>query len=339
VLAEPLRSLLAQVADAISRAAADISGSAAAETPAILAGHRATVYAAMDALGSGILDFLAEDPPRAQVQATRELIVHTLLEWSRTSPLIRHSIGKSPGQSSDPELVKRLLGGRPAGADIASLILNDYYMYSVGGLAYRGRLGILIKAVQRAVSLRAAAGIDPVRILCLHVSGAEEILSMAQDETFAAVAEVTCIDDRPNALRDARRGLDGRLMRPASFMHAGALRYSERPDRPSRPYDIIYGVSIFEHLAANLAIHLAQDCYTLLAPDGVLLAGSVTVNVPVSEQVLRAWLTGWDLQYRDETMWRAVLARTGFDTERVRFEYEPRRANVLVSVERGGSAI
>ena len=111
--------------------------------PIILAEHRATFYQAMESLGNGILAFLAEEPRPDEVQAVREQIVRQVREWSSTSPLIRHSLGKPRGQSSDPELVKRLIRGRPSGADIPSLILNDFYMHSVGGLAYRGRVGLL----------------------------------------------------------------------------------------------------------------------------------------------------------------------------------------------------
>jgi len=304
--------------------------------PSILAANRTTLYRAMDALGGGILDFLAEEPLPAEVRAVKEQIVCQVHEWSTTSPLIRHSLGKPRGQGSDPELVKQLLGGRPAGADIPSLILNDFYMHSVGGLAYRGRVGLIVKALQQAVSLHAATGADPVRILSLHVSGAGEILSLAQDETFAEVAEVTCIDSRPVALRDARNSLKGQLKRRCSFVHADALHYAERPDRPRHPYHVIYGVSIFEHLGMSSASRLARDCHILLASGGILLAGSVTPSVPASEQILRAWLTDWDLQYRDEVAWRHVFARSGFDATALRFEYERYGANVLISAEKDG---
>jgi hypothetical protein len=288
----------------------------------------------MDALGNGILDFLAEEPPAPVVEAAKVQIVSQVREWSSTSPLIKHSLGKPRGQSSDPELVKRLLDARPAGADITALILDDYYRHSVGGLAYRSRVGLIVKAVQRAVSRCSGAGIAPVRVLCLNVSGAGEIRSMAEDQTFAEAADVTCVDDRPHALRDARTSLDGLLATPPSFVHADPLRYAERPDRPHQPYHVIYGVSIFEHLEAAPAVRLVQTSCALLAPGGVLIAGSVTTGVPTSEQILRGWLTGWDLQYRDEATWRAIFGRTDFNTRHVQFEYETHRANVVVSAEK-----
>ena len=276
----------------------------------------------MDALGVGIVDFLAADPPPDQAHVVREQIAAQIREWSGTSPLLRHSLRKPRGQAGDPELVKALLEKRPAGAAIPALVFNDYYMYSIGGLAYHDRVRMLVQAVQQAVSGRAAAGANPVRVLSLHVSGAGEILLLAQDETFAEIAEVTCIDNRPSALRAIRRDLKGRFEKRCSFVRVDALDYANWLDQSPQPHDIIYGVGILEHLDTDQAIRLAQDCRTLLAPGGVLLAGSVTKDIPASEQILRAWLTGSEIEYRDEAAWRSIFAQSGFAATALRFEYE-----------------
>jgi SAM-dependent methyltransferase len=331
---EPLRSLLAEIAALIAQITAHISSVSPGELQSVLTEYRGTFYRAMDALGVGIIDFLAEDPPPDQVQAVRTQIVGQIREWSTTSPLLGHSLRGLRGQTSEPELVRALLQELPAGADIPALIFNDYYGYSVGGIAFRGRLSMLVQAVLQAMARCAAAGMNPVRVLSLHISGADEILLLAQDKTFAEMAEVTCIDPRPHALREMRRDLQGRLEKPYSCVNADALHYAERLNRPSEQFDIIYGVSIFEHLGMDSASRLARDCHTLLNPGGVLLAGSVTPSIPISEQIMRAWLTDWDLQYHDEATWRGILTQAGFDARRLRFVYEPLKANVLVSAEK-----
>jgi SAM-dependent methyltransferase len=193
---------------------------------------------------------------------------------------------------------------------------------------------MLVQAVLHGTANRAAAGTKSVRVLSLHISGGDELLSLTRDETFAEIAEVTCIDTRPDALRKIRRDLRGRLKKPAACLHTDAFDYAERLHRPSEAFHIIYGVSIFEHLSLDSASRLALDCRTLLAPGGILLAGSITPGVPASEQILRAWLTGWELQYRDEPTWRGIFAKAGFDAQGVRFEYETHKANVLVSAEK-----
>ena len=331
-----LQSLLQEVEESLAHITTHMARATPAEIPIMLAEHRGAFYQVMDALGGGIIDFLAEDPPPDKIQAVRDQIAAPIREWSSTSPLLRHSLRKPRGQASDPELVKALLRKQPAGADIPALVLDDYYGHSVGGMAYRDRLGLLVQAVQLAVAKYAAAGVNPVRVLSLHVSGAGEILLMAQDETFAEMAEVTCIDSRPAALREIRRQLKGRLEKRYLCVHADPLRYAERPQHPTQAYDVIYGVSIFEHLGTDSAARLARNCHTLLTSGGILLAGSVTPSVPTSERILRAWLTDWDLQYRDETAWRHVFARSGFDANALRFEYERYKANVIVSAERDG---
>jgi 2-polyprenyl-3-methyl-5-hydroxy-6-metoxy-1,4-benzoquinol methylase len=335
-LPEPARSLLAEISVLIARISAHMSSVSPGEVQNVLAAHRQTFYRTMDAFGVGIIHFLAEDPPPDQIQAVRERITAQIREWSSTSPLLQHSLRKPRGQSSDPELVKALLRERPAGADIAALVFDDYYRYSVGGMAFRDRLEMLVQAVLQTVARCAAAGVNPVRVLSLHASGAGEILLLAQNETFAEIAEVTCIDNRPAALREVSRQLKGRLEKHFSCVHADALQYAEGPDRSHHHYHVIYGVSVFEHLGMSSASLLVRNCHTLLAPGGILLVGSVTPSVPAGEQILRAWLTDWDLQYRDETAWRHVFARSGFDANALRFEYEQYRANVIVSAERDG---
>ncbi len=333
---EPWRGLLAEIATNIEQIAAHITRVSSGEAQTVLARHRPTFYASMDALGVGILDFLAENPPPDRIQEVRLLVTTHINHWSNTSPILHHSLRQPPGQAVDPALVKAMLEKRPAGADIPSRIFNDYFRHSIGGSAYRDRLEMLVEAVQDTVSSRAAAGAKSVRILCLHVSGAGEILTLAQDQAFAEIAEVTCIDDRSEALRDTRRELKGWLTKRCTFMHVDALRYARRPDRPSQPYDIIYGIGIFEHLNAAQAIQLAQDCRTLLASHGVLYAGSVTVNIPEAEQILRAWLTGSELQYRDEPAWRQIFNQAGFAASALRFTYERYKANILVRAEKVG---
>ena len=317
--------------------AAHIARVSPGEVQDVLARHRPTFYGSMEDLGVGILKFLAEGPTPDRIQEVRRLITTQISRWSSTSPILRHSLRKPPGQAVDPELVKALLEKRPAGADIPALVFNDYYKHTVGGSAYRDRLEMLIEAVQDTVSSR-AAGAKSVRILCLHVSGAGEFLTLAQDPTFAEIAEVTCIDSRSVALRDTRRVLQGRLQKRCLFVHEDALRYARRPDRSSQPFDIIYGIGVFEHLNMERAIQLAQDCRTLLAPGGVLYAGSVTVNIPAAEQVLRAWLTGSELQYRDETSWRQIFTQAGFAASALRFAYERYKANVLIRAEKDEEA-
>ena len=89
---------------------------------------------------------------------------------------------------------------------------------------------------------------------------------MAQDKTFAEIAEVTCIDETA-ALREARSQLEERLEKRCLCVHADALHYAERPTIVSQ-YDIIYGVSVFEHLKMDAASRLAGTVIPSLLPAG-----------------------------------------------------------------------
>lgn len=303
-------------------------------TPIVIEQHRGPFYRVMVALGDWINQFLASQPPPADILLVRHKVVTPIRDWSHTSPLLRHSLGKPRGKSSAPELVQRLLDNRPAGADIPSLVLNDFYKHSTGGIAYLGRLELLIEALAHETLRRAAAGSKPMRILSLHISGANELRTLLENETFAAVAQITCLDERAHVLREMAQNLPAHWKKNFLFVRADPLRYASSPHHPTRPFDLIYSVSLFEHLDLPQASQLARDCHDLLAPGGALLVGSVTPDVPPGEQVLRAWLTDWDLQYRDETTWRRVFATSGFAGAHLLFTYEPLGANVLIRAER-----
>ena len=70
-----LRSRLQQVAETLSQIIAHIERATPAENPLILAEHRPGFYRVMNALGLGILDFLAENPSAAEIDTVRTQVV------------------------------------------------------------------------------------------------------------------------------------------------------------------------------------------------------------------------------------------------------------------------
>lgn len=334
VVQSELAAHLNQLALLLEEIQEQVARQGASHIPALLAQHRAMVYRTLIALGDWINEFLARKPAPSEIQALRHQVAAVIQEWSRTSPLLRSSLGKPRPQGGDPGLITWLLDMRPAGADVPALVLNDFYRFSIGGRAYRERMKLLVNAVLREIERRVAAGNDPVRILSLHISGASEVLTLEQIEAVADRVRVTCLDTNPQVLRAAVRALPEPLKGKFSFVNADALHYATSPNRPAHPFDLIYGIGTFDHLESVLAAQLAQGCHSLLAPGGMLLAGSSTSGVPSGERILRAWLTDWEIHYRDEVAWREFLTNSGFDLGTLRFEYEPLRANMLVSIER-----
>ena len=87
------------------------------------------------------------------------------------------------------------------------------------------------------------------------------------------------------------------------------------------------------------AVRLVRDCHALLAPGGELYGGSVTSKVPAAEQILREWLSGSALQYRDEASWRQIFAKAGFTTPALHFAYERYRANVIIRATKEADSV
>lgn len=306
----------------------------AAHIPSILARHRTEVYRTVIAVGDWINEFLASGPAPSEVQALRQQVVAIVRELSRTSPILQLSLGKPRALGGDLELITWLLDVRPVGADLRAMVLNDLYRSSVSGRAYRGLLQLLVNTVNREIERHVAAGNDAVRILSLHVSGVGEVLTPEQAEALAAHVRLTCLDANPQALRAAARSLPEPLRERFSFVRADALRYVVGPNRPTQSFDIMYAAGLFDHLGPAPAAQLVQGCYSLLTPGGILLMGCSTPGMPPGEQILRAWVMDRQVYYRDEAAWREILAHSGFDLGTLRFEYEPLRASMLVSVVR-----
>ncbi len=302
--------------------------------PSILARHRTEVYRTAIAIGDWLNEFLASGPAPSQVQALRQQVVAIVRELSRTSPILQLSLGKPRALGGDLELITWLLDERPVGADLSAMVLNDFYRSSVSGRAYRGQLQLLINAVNRQIERQVAAGNDPVRVLSLHVSGVSALLTPEEVEALAAHAWFTCLDANPQTLRATARSLPQPLRKRVSFTRADAVRYVVGPDRPAHSFDIMYGAGLVDHLSPARTVQLVQGCYSLLRPGGMLLLGCTTPDLPPGEQVFRAWVMDRQVYYRDEAAWREILAPSGFDLGTLRFEYEPLRASMLVSVVR-----
>ena len=90
-----LQSLLREVEESLAQIAAHMARVAPAEIPVILAEHRGTFYRAMDALGGGIIDFLAENPSPDQIQAVRTQIAAPIRAWSATSSVFNRLLRSS----------------------------------------------------------------------------------------------------------------------------------------------------------------------------------------------------------------------------------------------------
>lgn len=300
----------------------------------VLAHHRPAMLYAMHDLGAAIDDFLASQPPAAEIEAVYQQVTGPIRAWSATGPFFHHSFTKPRGYPGDFETIEIIYDCCPAGEDLPGLVFDDYYLHARPAQAVRNRLAYLVERLEAEVGQRSAGGRRPVRLLSLGCGPARELALLAQRPGFAAAVDVTCLDMDPAALDCARQRIGGRLDGQAHFVCDNALRYARSPHRPDQPFDVIYAAGLFDYLNLDLASRLVEDCYGLLAPGGVLLVGNFSLETHPSDRVLIDWLLDWHLLYRNEADYRAIFALTSFDPANLHFEYEPLRANLFAVAQR-----
>jgi SAM-dependent methyltransferase len=328
-----LRSLLQQVAEVLAQITADIARCTPIEMPIVLAAHRAAFSGVMNALGVGILDFLAEDPSPAHVNAVRAQVAAPIRAWSATSPVLNRLVRSSAKGARDFEVPALVIENRRVGADFSALIFNDFYLNSIAAQALRNRFAMLTRYLLQEVTQRIQAGINPVQVLNLKCDSGSELVTLADEPAFAAT-RITCLDGDAAALRAARARLDARLPVRARFLRVNALKYARSPLWRSQSYDISYAAALFDHLTTDQADALIRDSYGLLATGGTLILGSPTSGIPASERILIAWVMNVAIHYRDEPDFQRLFAQTPFGSEAVHFERESLGGDMLVIAQR-----
>ena len=87
---------------------------------------------------------------------------------------------------------------------------------------------MLVARLQREVTLRTHAGINPVQVLDLKCDAGNELVVLAGEPEFA-LTEITCLDEDTTALRAARAKLDKLLPTRMRFLRVSALPVRAEP--------------------------------------------------------------------------------------------------------------
>lgn len=296
--------------------------------------NRPVLYAAMDAFGGWINEFLATRPPADQIAVAHARITDLLRFWSRTGPFFDRSYAKLRGYPGDYETLEIIYNDRPSGVDLRARILDDYYLHTLIARALRHRPTHLADRLGQSIRTQVAQDGPPVRVLSLGCGPARELFLLAADPILDEVATITCLDPDAEALRYARNLLKDRLNGRANYLRADVLRFARGPHRPSQPYHVIYAAGLLDQLRDDQAAQLMHDSYGLLAPGGQLIVSNLSRAAPANERVLFEWVLEWPFMCRGEAEWRKLFARTTFPPAGLRFEPGPSAFNLFVQATR-----
>jgi SAM-dependent methyltransferase len=317
-----LQSLLREVEESLAQITTHAARATAAEILIIIAEHRGAFYQVMDALGGGIIDFLAEGPTSNQVESVRAQIVAPIRSWSASSPIFNRMARPSIRGSLDFEVPELIIQNRQAGADFPSVVMNDFYLHSIASQAIRNRFTLLTQNLLHEIHRLTEAGVDPVRMLTLTCTSRTVTVNVEEEPALTAI-QLTCLSEDAAALRNIRTRLAKSMTIPPRFLRISALKYARSPMRLAQAHDICYSAMLLDTLTDSQAVTLMSDCHDLLAPGGVLILGCPTRSIPINERVLIAWILGLTIHYREESDLRKLFSQTPFGADAARIEREP----------------
>jgi SAM-dependent methyltransferase len=300
--------------------------------PRLIEANEATTRRVMEGIGMLLHDVTTSGEPSEVTDQVLELAATRLAAWSSTSPLFYHVLHTSRESFDNFEIGAMILENRLAGGDMPAQILDHYYLNMVTTSSFRNRIGQFVSQLA-AETRRRANETHPVRILNLHTGAGHELELLAKDRAFTQAVQVTCLDRDPAALRRAHQRLN-RLAGRARFVKADARKYVASRLWPEVPYDIIYTVNLLDQLDDQETAKLVADCRKGLRPGGVLIFGNYSLNLPIPERTLIAWLMNWNIRCRPAEEWREIFAQTWGDAECVHFEPEESQASRIVIATR-----
>lgn len=298
--------------------------------------HQAITRRIMDQLGVAVHEFLAARPPADLVDQVYALVTCRLRAWSRTSLLFHHILNTPRQKLGSYEVFDLLLDGRPGGADVPGLMLDNYYMNMMAPAAYRLRHRLLTQQLGTEIRLRAADAVKrhPVRLLNLHTGSGRELQELVRDRSLRAAVQVTCLDTDASALRRVKQQLGPQLAGRVDFQLGDPRNLVAARSWPDAPYDLIYALVLFDQLSDRQVEPLIAGCYRGLRPGGKLVFGNFADNMPPGEHALINWVLNLNLRRRDEGKMREIFGRTPFGAQAVSCELDSQNVSWLVSAER-----
>lgn len=287
----------------------------------------------MEAVGTALGDFIATEPSLDTLVQVRAMVAAHLRTWSSTSPVFYHVSHTPPTALNNFEIIDLLLDNRPGGADVASQILDHYYLNTVAVHAYRQRVAQLIAHIAELTGRRAAANL-PVRILELHTGAARELLALAKERNFARVADVTCVASDTAALRRVSQRANGLLARRITTFRADPRTFVTAPPAAVQPYDIIFASVLFDQLKDQAVAKLIANCTHLMKPGGALLFGNFAPSMPAGERILIEWVMDWPIRCRSEMDLRRMFDALLVPLTDLQFLHDPFHASILTLATR-----
>ena len=184
----PIVARLDAVQNLVKRISDEVGPHTVRGAELIIERYRPEVYAAMEALGLEVHEFLLSEPSPNRLAAAQVMVIDRLRESTLTSPISLYgSEGRRP-RLSYFEVVEHIRAGRVAGADVAARVLDDYYLHTRLGQAFTNRLVLLNQRLADGVASCQADDGRPLDLISLQYVGGNELMQFARNAELLARA-------------------------------------------------------------------------------------------------------------------------------------------------------
>lgn len=260
------------------------------------------------------------------------------------APFMYRTFRKPLGYAGDYEMVNMMAKDSFQGASVFAKVLNTFFLNTPPVVAHRNRIDYLTQMLA-AESVRLSQRKNIVRVLNLGCGPALEIQAFLKNYPLSSNFDFTLLDFNDETVDHAKRVLatvkqtNNRNTRFHVLKKSVAQLLKEQAKPTSAlggsRFDIVYCAGLFDYLADPVCQKLLDVFYSLLTPDGLVVATNVNVSNP--SQGWMDYMVDWHLCYRNSRDMERILP-AAVTQENCRILTDSTGVNVLVEARKPKNA-
>jgi extracellular factor (EF) 3-hydroxypalmitic acid methyl ester biosynthesis protein len=269
----------------------------------------------------------------------QEFVRKFLHSATQCSPFMHRAFEKPLGYAGDYEMVDMMFRDPFQGDSYFAKLLNAYALQLPPVTGHRNRILYLEKKLADE-SLRAAAQGREMKVFNLGCGPAREVQRFMAENALSSRASFTLADFEQETLAHTNRVLHDLKARHQRHTKIKTVKIAvtqlikehERHGRVAggEKFDFVYCAGLFDYLSDAVCELLMNAFYSMLAPDGLLVATNVDEHGALHQ--MQCFLD-WHLIYRDTKRMRQLTPAQASPEEAV-IKRDPSGSNVFIEVRK-----
>jgi len=255
--------------------------------------------------------------------------VARLRQVCTASPFMRHIQTWPRGYSGDFEVIDQIFYIQNK-AEKGTFVywLEEYSLICGMSQQHRHKVARQAKEIETVIRTRAKSS-TPARILIL-ACGSSPDLGLIQHSISELRFAATLVDADSNALQVSRERLPA-ISDKLTMLEGNVVK--KIPELARRgPFDLVVAGGLFDYLPDKVAAFLIRTVMkSLVSDDGRFFLTNMAIGNPYEDWT--RYVGDWKLIQRDEPDIDALLSLAEIDPSRARFERDPTKLAVLVTID------